>query len=285
MATTSPTVARWELKLRIVQLRKDSQLDDAEVMDAVGISRPYWSQVFGGSRILTVDKLRALAAAYGCDADEQEELVALRETATKERGWWMKHPALIRPEMQQLYGLEHGAHSIRCYNSLLIPGLLQSEGYARTIIAANTMIRPFEVEQHLAVRMQRQSRLTGENPLHLTAVFSEAALIQQTGGPDVLREQLLHLIELAERNPETIEYRIIPFTAAEGTALGGSTFHLLDFGSTKLPTLGWSETPTQADVVEDAAEVSSLTYAYAQALTQTLNPADSLTLIKERARE
>ncbi|MBF6477164.1 DUF5753 domain-containing protein [Nocardia cyriacigeorgica] len=155
--------------------------------------------------------------------------VNIRELATSSRGWWLKYPALIRPEMQRLYGLEYGAHSIRAYNRLLIPGLLQSEGYARTIIGANTMIRPFEVEQHLAVRMQRQGRLTDDDLLHPVAVFSQAALIQPTRGPAALREQLNHLIELLGGRPDTIQVRIIPFTAAEGTALGGSTFHLLDF--------------------------------------------------------
>ncbi|WP_280491979.1 helix-turn-helix domain-containing protein [Nocardia asiatica] len=285
MAPQSPTVARWELKLRLTRLREGAGLDDAEVMKAAEISRPYWSQVFNATRMLSEEKLRTLAQAYGCDPAEQQELVKLRAIATEKRGWWMKFPALIRPEMQRLYGLEYGAQSIRCYNALLIPGLLQSEGYARAIIAANTMIRPFEVDQHLAVRMQRQSRLTDEDPLHITAAFSQAALIQQTGGPDVLRGQLKHLITLIEEHPDTVEIRVIPFTATEGTALGGSTFHLLDFGTPQLPTLGWSETATQANVVEDESEVSGLTYAFAQVLTQTLSTADSLALIKEAARE
>lgn len=288
MPSPSPTVAKWELKLRLGRLRSDSVLDDADVMKAVGISRPYWVQIFNGTRIPNEEKLRALAKTYGCGDDEQDELIDLRASAIDKRGWWLKYPALIRPEMQRLYGLEAGAHGIRCYNSLLIPGLLQSVGYARTVIGANTNIRPFEVDQHLAVRMQRQNRLTGkdgEKPLHLTAVFSQAALMQQTGGPDVLQEQLLHLLTLLEDHPDTIEIRVIPFTAAEGTALGGSTFHLLDFGSPQLPTLGWSETPTQADVVEDESEVNRLAYAYNQTLTQTLSAAKSLELIKEYARE
>ncbi|MFF3566881.1 helix-turn-helix domain-containing protein [Nocardia jiangxiensis] len=285
MTSPSPTVAKWELKLRLGRLRSESGLNDADVMQSLAISRPYWVQIFNGSRVPNDDKLIALAKAYGCGDDEQDELIQLRAAATAKRGWWLKYPALIRPEMQRLYGFEYGAHSIRCYNCLLIPGLLQSEGYARTIIAANTNIRPYEVDQHLAVRMQRQSRLTGENPLHVTAVFSQAALVQQTGGPEILREQLLHLKALIEEHPDTIEIRVIPFTAAEGTALGGSTFHLLDFGSPQLPTLGWSETPTQADIVEDESEVNRLVYAYNQTLTQTLSTAESLELIKEYARE
>ncbi|NNH72475.1 helix-turn-helix domain-containing protein [Nocardia uniformis] len=279
MAPMSSTVARWELKLRLNRLRGESGFDDADIIAAVGISRPYWSQVSNGTRILTEDKLRALLNIYGCDEAEQDELLALR-AVLKERGWWMKYPALLSPEMQRLFGLEHGARSIRCYNSLLIPGLLQSRGYARAIIAANTMIRPFEVDQHLAIRMQRQHRLAGDDPLHLTAVFSQAALIQQTGGPDVLREQLHHLVRLIEDHPDTIEIRVIPFTAAEGAALGGSTYHLLDFPSTHLPTVEWSETALQGNIIEDQSEVNGLSYAFRQALTHTLSADDSLALIK-----
>lgn len=281
MASTSSTVAKWELRLRLAGLRRDSQLDDGEVIDTVGISRPYWSQVLNGTRILTEDKLRALATAYGCDADEQDELIAIRTTATGERGWWMKYPALITPELQQLYGFEHGARSIRCYNCLLIPGLLQSAGYARTITAASQDVRPHEVDQYVAVRMQRQNRLSGDDPLRLTAIFSQATLIQETGSPAVLQEQLRHLVSLIEKHPDTIEIRIIPFTAAEGAALGGSTFHLLDFDSPQLPTLGWSETPTHGKIVEDESEVNRLVYAYGRALTQTLSADESLIMIKE----
>ncbi|MEV6771311.1 DUF5753 domain-containing protein [Nocardia sp. NPDC051030] len=284
MAPTSPTVARWELRLRLRRLRELTGIDDVDtIIEAVGISRPYWSQVDADRRMLTEDKLQRLLDLFSCDPAERAEVIALR-SAAKERGWWSKYPALIKPELARLYGLEYGAESIRCYNSLLIPGLLQSERYARTIIGANALIRPFEVEQHLAVRMRRQQRLTEEDPIQLTAVFSQAALVQQTGGPDVLREQLEHLRRLIEEHPDTIEIRVIPFTATEGTALGGSTYHLLDFASPQLPTLAWSETALGGEILEDPASVSSLGFAFNQALSQTIDRAATLALIKEGLR-
>src|SRR5699024_3473198 len=159
------------------------------------------------------------------------------------RGCWSPSSALFSDELLRLYGLEYGAHGVRTHESLLIPGLLQTSEYARALISSDLAnIRQVEVDQRVEVRMRRQERLADDNPLQLTAVISEAALLQQVGGPDVRRAQLEHLTDMIDAHPKTLQVNVIPFDVTAGGILGASTFHLLDFVSPQLPSLAWQET-------------------------------------------
>ncbi|WP_246868524.1 DUF5753 domain-containing protein [Saccharopolyspora sp. ASAGF58] len=230
-------------------------MDVRTITDLLGFSRNYWSAVENERKILAEDKLRSVLDAFDFDDEEQRELLALRATS-KERGWWARYSALFGEELLRFYGLEHGAHSIRTYESLLIPGLLQTEDYARALIASDhTNIRRVEVDQRVDVRMTRQRRLTDDDPLQLTAVVSEAALLQQIGGPDVLRNQLLSMASLLEEHPDTVQVLVIPFSATAGGVFGASTFHLVDFDNPRLPTLAWQETVTAQSLIDNDDQV------------------------------
>ncbi|BDT93355.1 MULTISPECIES: helix-turn-helix domain-containing protein [Nocardia] len=282
MAPVSPTVARWELVLRLRELREQRGFDSAGFARRVGFTPANWSHVEKGRRVLTTKTIGPVLELLDVEPEERAELLALLE-ASKQRGWWAKSSALIGPELQRLYGMEYGAQSIRSYDSLVIPGLLQTEDYARALISADVMIRPVQVEQLVAIRMRRQERLRGADPVELTAVFGEGTLLQQTGGPDVLSGQLTYLAELIEEL-DTVEVRVIPFAATAGAVLGGSSFHLIDFAGEQLPTFGWVESAVFGGAVEDPDLVRDLRFAYLRAVEQSLSRAESLALIRHYSR-
>ncbi|MGH3493288.1 MAG: Scr1 family TA system antitoxin-like transcriptional regulator [Sciscionella sp.] len=285
MPPSSSTVASWELALRLRQRRDQLGIDVRTITAALGFSRNYWSAVENERKVLSEDKLASVLKLLEFDEDERGELLELRETA-KQRGWWGRYSALFIEDTLRLYGLEHGAQAIRTYESLLIPGLLQTEEYARALMTSEiTTIRQVEVDQRIEVRLRRQERITGEDPLHLTAIVSQAALRQQTGGPQVLRDQLNHLASVVEEYPDVLDLRIIPFTATGCGAFGASTFHLIDFASTRLPTLAWQETVTAAGIIDEETQVRDLNLTYTEALARTLNAQDSLGLIKQHISE
>jgi transcriptional regulator with XRE-family HTH domain len=284
MPPASPTVASWELALRLRERRAQLGVEVDTITAALGFTRNYWSAIENERRILAADKLAALLDLFEFDKDEQRELTELREAA-KQRGWWFGYSGLFSDELQRFFGLEHGAQSIRTYESLIIPGLLQTEAYARAMISADIAVRQVEVDQRVEVRMRRRNRLAGDGPLHLTAVISQAALVQQTGGPAVLHEQLKHLASMIEKYPGIIEIRVIPFTATACGLFGASTFHLIDFESPRLPTLAWQETVTAAGIIDDPIQVRDLSLTYGEALRRTLNAQDSLRLIRRSAKE
>ncbi|WP_406268359.1 Scr1 family TA system antitoxin-like transcriptional regulator [Nocardia sp. NBC_00881] len=282
MAPVSPTVARWELVLRLRELREQRGFDSAGFAERVGFTPANWSHVEKGRRVLTTSTIGPVLELLEVETEEREELLALLE-ASKQRGWWAKSSALIGPELQRLYGMEFGAQSIRSYDSLVVPGLLQTEDYARALISADVMIRPVQVEQLVAIRMRRQERLRGPDPVELTAVFGEGTLLQQTGGPDVLRGQLNYLADLIDEL-ETVDVRVIPFAATAGAVLGGSSFHLIDFAGEQLPTFGWAESAVFGGAVDDPDLVRDLGFAYVQALEQSLERTKSLALIRHYSR-
>jgi transcriptional regulator with XRE-family HTH domain len=285
MAPTSPTVAGWELALRLRQRREELGMEVQTITATLGFSRNYWSAVENERKILAEDKLREVLNAFEFDEEEQRELVALREAA-KRRGWWAHYSALFSEDTLRLYGLEHGAQSIRTYESLLIPGLLQTEDYARALMTSEiTTIRQVEVDQRVKVRLQRQQRLADNDPLHLTAIISQAALLQQTGGKRVLSDQLTHLARMIETRPEVLQIRVIPFTATGCGVFGASTFHLIDFASPRLPTLAWQETVTAGGIIDDESHLRDFNLTYTEALGRTLNEQDSLDLINQCAKE
>jgi hypothetical protein len=284
MPPPSPTVATWELVLRQRQRRDELGLDVKTVYETLGFSRNYWSAVENERKVLSEEKLTMLVDLLEFDPEERRELLELREAA-KQRGWWARYTGLFSDELRRFFGLEHGAQSIRTYDSLLISGLLQTEDYARAIMSADIAVRQVEVDQRVGVRLRRQERLGGDDPLHLTAVISQAALLQQIGGPAVLRGQLEHLATMIEDHPDNLEVRVIPFTATACGLFGAATFHLIDFASPRLPTLAWQETVTAAGIIDAPIQVRDLSLTYGEALRRTLDAQDSLSLIRRCAKE
>lgn len=284
MAPLSPVVARWDLGRRLREQRELLGLTGAAAGKPAGLSATFLSDVENGKKNLPEDRLDALITAYEFDADAAAELRALREECGQ-RAWWSKFNALFSPEILRFLGYEHGAEAIHTFESSVVSGLLQTRDYARAVIeAASAYVRLAEADRRVEARMIRQRRLTGDEPLRLTTVMSEAALRQQIGGPAVLVAQLRHLVTMIEEHPDTLEVRVVPFSSPGHPALGGS-FHLLTFASPALPALAWLETVTSTDLIDDDIRVSEYSLAHAGALTASLSRGDTLDLIKQVTKE
>jgi len=264
--------------MRLRQRREQLGIEVRAITEALNFTRNYWSAVENDRKILTTEKLGMLLTVFEFDEDERRELMELREAA-KERGWWTRYSALFSEQVLRFYGLEHGAQAIRTYENLLIPGLLQSEAYARALVSADVTVRPVEVDERVQFRRRRQQRIGGEDPLHLTVLLSEAALLQQIGGPEVLRDQLVHLAKLIEEHRDTVEVRIIPFTATGCGLFGASTLYLIDFASPRLPSVAYQETVTAVGIIEDTNALRDMSRTYSEALGDSLSADDSLALI------
>ncbi|MFE9578989.1 helix-turn-helix domain-containing protein [Nocardia sp. NPDC006044] len=282
MAPLSPTVARWELMLRIRRRRTEFDVSASVIAKELGFTLSYWSKV-EKERILAEDKLKKLMALFEFDPAERAEMLRLREIA-KQRGWWSNYADLLPDSLIRLYGLEFGAQKVRTYDSILIPGLLQTADYVRALLLSDVArIRQVDIDRLVQVRLGRQQRLITEDPLHLTAVVNEAALNQQIGGREIWQGQLRHLAAMVEQHPDTIDIRVIPFDATGGGLLGGATFSLLGFDNPLLPDIAWTETLIYQALVEDAEPVRHLNTLYANAIADgALPPEESLTLIERK---
>ncbi len=282
MAPLSPAVARWELSLRLRRRASELGLEVAAITSALKFSRNYWSAVVNDRAVLTEEKLRTVIDLLDFGHEEADQLLALRDLA-KERSWLNRYSAVITDDdVNRFYGLEMGAERVQAWESMLVTGLLQTEDYARAVIGTDPNVTATRATQLVQVRLLRQQRLRADQPLHLQAVMSEAALCQQTGGPEVLRDQLTHLHRMAEEL-EHVEIRIVPFTAPTLGSLGGATRFVFHFASARLPALAWAEhTATMERAEEGDVRFEQMSISHARALDMSLGRDDSLALIKQR---
>lgn len=280
----SPVVARWELALRLRRRRKQVNVEVGTIARELRFTRNYWSAVENERKILSEDSLDKLADLLEFDKSERQELHELRVTA-KQNGWWARYSAVLDDDLQRLFGLEYGAHRIQAYESILVPGLLQTGDYARALMNPDVNVRQVEVDQLVEARLKRQERLTGDSRLRLTALVSEAALRQEIGGPAVLRRQLEHIADMVEQHPGTIEFRVIPFSASACGLFGAATVNVIDFENVWLPTVIWQETVTSWGVVDDFTRVRHIAGTYREGLGRALDGPASLHMIRKRVEE
>jgi transcriptional regulator with XRE-family HTH domain len=222
MMSGSPTVRRRELGARLRALRLAAGLTAEEVAARMEVSAAKISRIETGARGVSIADVRFLCDLYGASESERERLLVLTRES-KRRSWWQQHGL---PETVMTYtGLEDAAVGISHYETSLLPGLLQTEHYARALSAGIMFDQPSAaVNQIVEARMIRQGRLSERHPPELWVVLDEAALRRIVGGPSVMRDQLEHLVERA--HDPNITLQVIPFDAGAHPALD-SAFEIL----------------------------------------------------------
>ncbi|MQY23866.1 helix-turn-helix domain-containing protein [Nocardia macrotermitis] len=279
MSSNSPTVARWELAIRLRQRLELMGVKVPALCKEVGFTPAYWSHMMTGRSVPTEDKLRQVLDQLEFPADEYPDMFELR-TAAKEAGRWSRFSALFGDELMRLFGLEQGAHSIRGHESALIPAMLQTPDYIRGLMTSPYGVRStVEADQYTEARLMRQERLTGSDPLHFTAILTEALLLQHPWGARTQIAQLRHIRSLIEEHPATIDVRVAPLGSPECVALGGTVF-LIDFASSRLPTVAWYDNALFGQVVDDPTQVRNLGYVFDNVLAAAPSREQSFALIE-----
>jgi transcriptional regulator with XRE-family HTH domain len=284
-SSPSPVVANWELVLRLRARREELGLGIKDLADPLGFTRNYWSAIENERKPIPTTTLIAVFDVLGLNGQERRELLKLHQNA-QSNGWWHQYPALLDNDVERLLGLEHGAREQRSYEPILIPGLLQTADYTRAIMHSGIIVRPVEVEQRVALRLRRQKRLEGDNPLKLQALICEATLRQQIGGMTTLKGQLDHLLTVIDEHPDNIDVRVIPFTADACTLFSGGSLCLLSFHSPRLPPWAvWTETVSEYGFISDTGQVHNITTAFDQAVRRSLSRRETVKLIQKHRRE
>jgi transcriptional regulator with XRE-family HTH domain len=220
--------------------------------------------------------LRTLLDLYGVDQDQQGELVALLRDA-RQRGWLHAFQSELPEHYTTYIGFEGEAHSVWNYESLFIPGLLQTEDYARAVIRGGLPnASRDEVERRVEVRMERQALLRNENPLNLWSIVDEAALRREVGGPEVMQAQFRYLMEASELPHVT--FQVIPFDAGAHPGMPGS-FILLQFGDAAIPDVIYVDTMAGELFLEEEADVRRYKLVFEHLRAVAASPEASLSLV------
>jgi len=239
-----PTVLRILLGAQLRRLREAKRITLEDAGHVIRASGSKMSRLETGRVGFKDRDIIDLLTLYGVD-DEQQR-AALRELArdASAQGWWHDYSDILPSWFEAYVGLEEAATGIRAYEIQFVPGLLQTEDYARAVTLLGHGSAPAdEVERRVKLRMARQGLLTSQQPPHLWVVLDEAVLRRSVGRPGVMRGQLKHLLEATERPNVTIQ--IVPFLAG-GHAAAGGPFSILRFAEFDLPDVVYLEQLTSA---------------------------------------
>lgn len=170
-----------------------------------------------------------LLELYEVSAGHRDALIQLARES-RQQAWWQSYSDVLSSfrNLATYIDFESAAVSLRMYTPLAVPGLLQTEDYARAVIGTTGPVErtEAEIERRVELRMQRQAAIAKEPPLELWVILDEAALHRVVGGPQVMREQVEHLIEVARRPEVTLQ--VIPFGAGAHVAMAGE-FSIFSF--------------------------------------------------------
>lgn len=279
----SPTVRSKRLCRELRRLRDERGLTIEQVASLAGgewnpSTLGRWEN--GDRRIRPAD-LRSLLDVYEVQGEQREALMTLSREA-RQRGWWQVYSAVLPSEYSSYIGLETEALWMRTYQQQLIPGIVQTEHYARAVIRA---ARPDDdtasIDRRVAVRLDRQNVLTGDRPMNLWAVIDEAAIRRVVGTPEIMSAQLQHLAEVAER--PGVQLQVLPFSTGAHAAMA-SSFVILGFEAPD-PDVVYIDTGTSALFVEASPDVDAYRLMFDHLRASALAPAESLRLFRATAQE
>src|SRR5712691_7872147 len=252
-ARSGPTALRIALGAQLRRLREDRGITREDAAEAIRATHSKISRLERGRSGARQRDVADLLSLYGVTGEtEREELLALARQASAP-GWWQQYSDIL-PRWFELYiGLEKAASIIRTYEVQFVHGLLQTEDYARAVVLiANAHAPADEIERRVDVRMKRQQLLTQPGAPELWTVLDEAVLRRPPGGPEVMRAQLEHLLEMTDLPNVTLQ--IVPFDVGPHAAAGGP-FTILRFPEPDLPDLDYLEQLNSAVYLDDPDDV------------------------------
>jgi transcriptional regulator with XRE-family HTH domain len=235
VAERGPTVLRIALGGQLRRLREEQGIGQEAAGEAIRGSHAKISRLETGRTGFKERDIRDLLSLYGLtDVAECDAFVDLARQANQP-GWWHRYSDLLPQWFETYIGLEQAASSVRTYEAQFVPGLLQTADYARSVVMLG---HEDDTDRRVDMRMRRQKILTRPEPPTVWAVVDQGALHRPVGGAEVLRKQLLHLIEMTELPNVTIQ--VLPYTAGGHAAAGGS-FSILRFDERELPDIVYTE--------------------------------------------
>ncbi|MFI0774373.1 helix-turn-helix domain-containing protein [Streptomyces sp. NPDC021212] len=251
----APTVLRVVLGKRLQDLREKSGLSFEQAGRALDVTHATIRRMEKAEVGLKLPYVEKLLRTYGVtDPEEVEAFLSLAKEANK-NGWWHRFRDVLPDWFNTFVSLEVEANLIRAYEPHYIPGLLQTEDYARAVLRAGMAHAPeSEIERNVALRMERQALLRRPDPPMLWVVMDETVLRRPIGGPEIMRAQIGKLIEVAD-SPQ-IRLQVMPFDAGPHPAMYGP-FHIFRFPIPELPDIAYTETLVSGSYFDQRDDVSA----------------------------
>jgi transcriptional regulator with XRE-family HTH domain len=271
-----PVLTRRRLRFELRRLREDAGLSLEQVAREMVWSVSKVVRIENGSVGISVNDTKALLAMYGAtDSRLVDELLVLAKDSRR-RMWWAHYRDQIAPSFLDLIGLEADAARILHFHPFLVPGLLQTEEYARAVTENDPVETGSPV--HVEIRMRRKQQLFDRPaPPDYVTVLDEAVLYRRMGGSTVLRDQLNSLLDYA-REPN-ISIVVLPMDTQEHPA-HSSGFTILEFADPTDPPIVFHDQPGSGVAADSPQDVDGFRERFARLLELGLHGQDAIALIR-----
>jgi transcriptional regulator with XRE-family HTH domain len=276
-----PTARLRRLAAELLRLRKAAGLSREAVAEETSINKATLYRIETAKARPQLRTLKALLDLYEVEEAEREELVVLLREANQQ-GWLKTFEGELPDRYSTFIGFESEARQLLTYEALLIPGLLQTEDYARAVIRGMLpLATDDEVETRVTARIERQQILEGDQ-LRFWVVIDEAALRRNVGDAAVLRAQLEHLRQAARRPNVTLQ--LLPFDAGPHPALLGA-FVILKFGEIGAPDMVYIESEAGDLFLDDEISVERYNTTFEHLRATALSSRASADFLSRHVRE
>jgi len=283
-ATSGPTVLRIFLGGQLRKLREAAGITPDRAGYEIRASRSKISRVEHGRVSFKERDVADLLTLYGVtDEGERRRMLNLAQHANSQ-GWWSRYDDVMPDWFETYVGLEQATSLIRTYELQFVPGLFQTEDYARAVtVLGHRSAAADEIERRVSLRLQRQQILTRPDATpRVWAVIDESALRRPLGGREVMRAQLTRLIELGELPQVTLQ--VMPFDQGGHSAAGGS-FSILRFAEPELPDIVYIEQLTGALYLDRLEEADHYREVMNSLSAEAETPAESARQLKRLISE
>lgn len=279
---TSPLRRKLGIELRL--LREAAKLTADEAAAALETSASTISRSETGKVNVHPRDVDAMLRLYGLNDDRKREALVAIARKSRERGWWHEFRTVVSTDLANYMSIEYGASSIRIFQTLLVPGLLQTKEYTRsvaTVFPRADTDSPETIEQLMEIRLRRQEMLLHKpEPVPLHVVLDESVLHRPIGGPGVMRNQLVRMLELA--HSEAVRLQILPYNVGAHVGLYGP-FTLFGFAEPMDLDIVHVENHVNFILVDDEEDIRHYEIVFQRVQESALPEADSLALVQEIA--
>ncbi|HJP80573.1 MAG TPA: helix-turn-helix transcriptional regulator [Pseudonocardiaceae bacterium] len=271
----SSVIRRIHIGVELEAYRKAAGWSREQTAELLDCSLSKITKIENGDVAVKRAELLTMLEAYKAPEKQREELLQVAREAKNQQPLSM---AGVAAPFRKARRLEAAASQLASFVAELVPGLLQTEDYMRAVIAAVSPDLPDdEVEARVRVRTERQNWLMSDRGPLLRAVLSEGAIRRLVGGKEVMRKQLLHLVEMEKR--ANIDFQVLPFSAGAHAAIG-FTFTLMRFSSDSAPSTVYLEDLTTATYLDKPRDVDVYKVTFDRLQQVALSPADSVAMLE-----
>jgi transcriptional regulator with XRE-family HTH domain len=277
------TVLRMLLGAQLRRLREAEGISPEQAGYEIRASRSKISRMETGRVGFKLRDVEDLLTIYGVTDERQRSDVLALARQSSAPNWWAKYGDIMPAWFETYLGLESAALTIRSFEVQFVPGLFQTEAYARAVTRlGHHTAHPDEIERRVALRVKRQELLTRPDPPRIWSVIDEAALRRPYGGAEVMRAQLRRLAEAAELPHVTLQ--AVPFDRG-GHAGASGAFSILRFQERDLPDVVYIEQLTSALYLDQRPDVEHYLEVVDQLSGEALTPGETKAFIDQVARE